>query len=287
MSSYNQHDFERIEAYLQGRMPPSAKAEFEQDMASDAALKKEVDLHRGMAAALHDPQEEAFRNTLSEIERELGTTDKMLVPDAIPGHQPAMRMRRIVALRSWSVAAAAMLVLAVGITVLWPGKLDSTPSADRLVQNNIGRYPAPAATRGPAEDARLALQEAYTAYDNGDYATALEGFSAQPEPMQQHPDVLFFRSMSQLHLDQGGEAAAGFEALLKQGENQWTADAEWHLVLATIQQGAYGAALALCRRISEQGGAFAGPANTLLPDLERLMDQADADALDRPERPRP
>ena len=287
MSSYNQHDFERIEAYLQGRMPPSAKAEFEQAIASDAALKKEVDLHRDMAEALHDPQEEAFRNTLSEIERELGAPDTMLVPDAIPGHQPAMRMRRIVALRSWSVAVAAMLVLAVGITVLWPGNLDSTPSADRLVQNNMGRYPAPAATRGPAEDARQALQEAYAAYDNGAYAAALDGFAAQPEPMQQHPDVLFFRSMSQLQLGHGAEAAAGFESLLHLDQNQWTADAAWHLVLASIQQGQYGAALARCRQIAEQGGVFAGPAKALLPDLERLMDQADADKLDRPERPRP
>lgn len=62
--------YERIEAYLEGRLPDPERQAFEQQMAADPGLAAEVELHRRLERVVSDREKRAFRQKLAELAAE-------------------------------------------------------------------------------------------------------------------------------------------------------------------------------------------------------------------------
>lgn len=258
MDKINQELFEQIELYLSGEMADEDKVQFERLMQTDKALQAEVQLHKELAATLHDPAEAAFQTILSEVDR---TTIA-----AHTGEATAKSKGRIVSFQKLAMAAAAMLVLAAGALLFLPG----SPNAAGLAASNIGSYEAPSALRAPTDESKQLSKEGFAAYNEGNFETAAEKLAGALANSPNHPDMLFFLGLSLLETGDATQALSTFETLGMLGETQWSNEAEWHLMLALLQAESFSSAKLLCQRIVENQGPFAAKASKLLPKIEKL-----------------
>jgi len=65
MSKYEYQEL--LERYLAGELSPGERSSFEAQLATDSALREELEIHRRAANALNDPQRLALREILQEI----------------------------------------------------------------------------------------------------------------------------------------------------------------------------------------------------------------------------
>ena len=270
MEKFDQEKFEQIEAYLEGELSGDALQRFEAALKSDSALQKEVELHRDLAATTVDPEESAFSTMLRQIDAQTRATssDPPKLKAAVNREKAASKNTgSVVSFRTWSVAIAAMLVLAAGAILFLPKSSD--PGS--LATANIEVYQAPAALRGETDNLKTTSKEGFAAYDRGDFEQAAKSLQTASEGIPNNPDILFFLGMSYLQLEQSQQAVSTFEQLGRLGDTQWSDDGEWHLMLALIQNKSLLPAKLLCSRIADSEGPFNSRAKKLLPRLERLI----------------
>jgi tetratricopeptide (TPR) repeat protein len=116
--------YERIEAYLSGRLSGKELEVFESEMNADPELAEEVALQQGVFEALKDKQTLAFRKTLEAIR------DKRAMSIS------AVRKKPISLGRIFSIAATVLVLITAGIW-LWNTNPFSTASPFELSVNNF------------------------------------------------------------------------------------------------------------------------------------------------------
>ena len=98
MTMNDQQSNDRIEAYLSGAMGPADQASFEQLMATDQQLAREVDRHRKAQVVINHGFNEDLKSRLTAI-------------DEADAKQPARRRTMPI---FWKIAIAASVILAIG-----------------------------------------------------------------------------------------------------------------------------------------------------------------------------
>lgn len=157
---------------------------------------------------------------------------------------------------------AASLVVGVGAAIYL-----TRPGPDEtLFQRYFEPYPSTRpVVRGssPGDPARgLSLYEAR------DYRGALAALEEDRKREPSDPAGHFYAGLSRLALGQAREATLDLEQVLKLGENDLQAPAEWYLALAHLRRHDLPAARARLVLITQSGGFYQDKAKKVLADLQ-------------------
>lgn len=207
-------NFDRIEDFLYGTMSAEARAAFEQELAANAQLRQEVNLHKVEHLAMQQLLQQDLKSTLQSW--------KDAPAAAAPTQEkPAPALRPIWGSKMFQMAIAASFALLFGV---WWFVRD-TP--DRL----FGRTEMVERGHNDLKNLPPALTAAYDAMNRRDYRTALSSL-AQVTDENYSNDVGKLKGECYFWLKEYDAAAVQFEQLartpLTPKEGYW---AEWHLLL--------------------------------------------------------
>lgn len=278
-----------IEAYLDGSLDPEARAEFEAQLARDAALRDAV------AAA------QRVRDDLSWLAVEKGIQSG---EQAFWEKQTAQRHRN----RRIRLLLGVMLLLTAGI-VWWqwgkkpervapeqqqmqpgqqntlPPPSDSTPDApdvpgdskkqknnaatgNRLFAENFKPYKDDSLEPLRRGNAGLSPSERFQQlYWDNKHREALLAFEALSAADKNNDNFLFLKANCLLVTGQSDEAAVLLEQILRNDRTRFMAEARWYLALSYLKSGRTEQAKNLLRTIETD------PQSPRQPDAKRLLEQ--------------
>lgn len=214
--------FEQIERYIRGEMGPAERADFVLLLAADASLKEEVALHEGIESLA---RREDFLQRVSETAHDHFA--------AMPAQADKPRGGR--RMLYWSMAAAVVLLAAIGIFVLQPAR----PSGQELYTAYFSPYDVPTALR--SEDAipiDADAQQAFTRYNQKDYAAAIPLFTQVLEGSSEKNTLLLFtRGICYLATGDTERAEQDFQAVVSDDDSLFVNQARWYLALTHLRAG--------------------------------------------------
>lgn len=255
------HDIQLIEKFLDGKMTPEEKREFEQRLNLDQSLKE---MMNDMNVLLDGIKASASKSTKEEkLERlrffaEINDIEK----NAANLETPA----RVVPLyRSpWLWSAAASIVLVTTIAIYFVG--ERTPLNEKLYTAYFQPFDSPggSAVRGGPPKITLKAQ-AYQAYDSGNYAAAAQLFE---QLVKDNDDAIAQMCLGNTYLEQGKTAKAEkvFTDMLAK-QNDLLTPAKWYLALTYLKENKLERAKAALWEVSKSS-TYGEKAQQLLKKLD-------------------
>ncbi len=225
-SALHQDRFEAIEAYLLGKLSADAQDRFEQDMAHDALLRREVEVQReNMLAVEMGGLRQAVRSVMDQ--------------------DRSMARRHTI---TWSdylkYAAAIALVLAVAVWWLARPNMNERLFAQHHVTDPGMPVPMslPAQGYGLASDA--AFLDAMVSFKMGEYARAHADWTAMLERIPSNDTLRYYVAAAAMEQDLVQDAAPLFAAVAS-GHSAFAQRARWSLFLIYVRTDDTAARLAL------------------------------------------
>lgn len=245
---------EQIGKYLAGQLPAGEKAQFEDQLQRDPALRQEVAMQRELKQGLAFlAQKDRFKRMHAQLDKRgllTKPTDQTQPPTGVPFPEsrpvrPAARFGRA----SWVMAASLALLLGIG----WLFYANQQAKRKELAQNErvFNRFystnpkPAPAPPTDPDQLAASPTNGLSTADSVRLYGAinGLEGTASQPV-------INELRSLS------------------TNGVGHWPATAEWYLSLAYLKNNQRAEALPILQKIARlKGHPYQQEARQLLTQL--------------------
>jgi len=243
-----------ILAYLDGELPESRRAEVDRHLDECRLCGAAVEGVAGLE------WREGFLRSTDSLRARVRTRTATGVA-ASAARSPAPRFR----LAPQYLALAATLVLGVATAVV----LTRPGPGEALFERHFEPYPStrPVVRGAAADDGR---SNALALYEARDYRGALAAFEASLEREPVDPTVLFYSGLSRLALGQAREASRNLEQVVRLGDKELEAPAEWYLALAHLRGHDLAAARSRLERIAESGGFYQAKARALLSELDRL-----------------
>lgn len=191
-----EREFE-IENYLAGEMSDTEKLDFEKRLQSDTELSSLFHLYQEINLSMqNDRKIEVERRELETTLQRLGK--QYFEPEtAGPGKVVKISRSRLY-LRAMTVAASLILIIAAWF--MFFNQPDARQQADAYVKNSL------ATLSQTMDGAKDSLQQGIAAYNNKDYATALNIFEAVQAAHPDNSDALQYAGIA--HLATGNYDAA-------------------------------------------------------------------------------
>jgi tetratricopeptide (TPR) repeat protein len=230
MSSDKEY-YDLIEGYLLGALDEEARRKFEERMAGDREMQKEVELQRSLMYFLQDAKGLELRRALDDADQNFAGKTVPLVRKVLP----------------WA-AAIALVIVGVGLA-FW----DFSPQAQAsLFETYFEPYPMVLSQR--SGDA--SMQSLIAAYESGRYGEALGHIEQWASDSVLSAAGTFYQGMCLLALGEGQRAAAALQKVIDRRDPLFTTQAQWYLALAHLQSGHKPEARALFETIAETPGHY-------------------------------
>ena len=205
-----------IRDYAEGSLTGDALRNFEEQIRNEPGLQAEIDLYLALKAADNLRLKKQLLQTAQ---------DEQLAP--LP--PPPTLLRRL------PLVLAAAAALALVLTAIWWWRQPATLDANQLAQTYLAKsYPPPVATMGEADTRPVALQNAFLAYRNGDFAAAAQQLGELAAASDASDETLFYAGEAMLQTGQWERAIAQFERIQP---GYWRETADWRTALALIKNG--------------------------------------------------
>lgn len=272
-------DTELIERYLDDDMDSDERTAFEQRLALDEELARELALHRHIRTAVVLEEREAIRRQLKAMASapdtaSVNTVGSGVLQGSVPGSKPVDITNRVHRkdsgsasgyARLWISAAAGILILATIMLVFRDGAVPYDVLSDSYYRT-FPNIVAPS-VRGDAPDDYAG--RAFLAYDNGDFERAEEYFARIENPS---PELLFYRAMSLMELHRYAEAARLLiqlrdEPELVLSDRDLRIALHWYLALVKLKLNDRDAAVIELNRIAAEQHIHGAQARSLLEQL--------------------
>lgn len=245
--------WERLEAYLDGRLEKNDIEKLEKEIAAQPALQKTLEELRALKAGIDQAGQKHMREKIARWEAEAARNQKA--------------SRKSTYLK-W---AAALLVLITGGYFLYHTLAEGDPEKkESLAESLFSPYPNLRAERGAAEDAMI--DSILLLYDAGDYAAAARGFTAQTKPASEPADMWdFYKAES---LIASGEFVQGADILSSFTDRSHALfeTARFHRAIALVMADEIDEAEDLLTLIALEKGPFRTQADALLSELNHVED---------------
>lgn len=208
--------YARIEDYLDGRLDEADRAAFEAALRSDTELAEALALTREARERLArhwagEASEAALRNTLH------GLGDQHFTA---PSARPWL-------LRRWPILAVAAAVTVLLIWVAWP-------ASDARLYARYREFPEASFVVRAGEPGQADIAEAESAFNRGDFATALPLLERRLQAKSDDLEARFFLALCQMELGRSRDAIAGFQQIMAT-PNSWAGEARWFLALTYLK----------------------------------------------------
>jgi len=243
-----------ILAYLGGELPEGRRAEVDQHLDECRLCGAAVEGVAGLE------WREGFLRSSDKVLARVRARTAMAVTAASVARRSAPRFRPA----PQYLTLAATLVLGVGALVYMtrPGP------GETLFHQYFEPYPStrPVVRGGPIDGSSNTL----ALYEARDYQGALAALEDRRKREPNDPAVLFYAGLSRLALGQAREATLDLEQVLRLGQNDLQAPAQWYLTLAHLRSHDPEQARSRLKRIAEGAGFYRDKARALLSELDRL-----------------
>ena len=203
-----------IERYLAGEMQGAELSAFEQRLAEDQDLPKEVKIH----AALQD----TFGNAEElELRKKIRAASARWNDASRPSQTRVLTLRRIISI-------AAIVLITVGV-FSWFNRGGAT-YADQFEP-----YAMMLTERSGESDNQGELAKAIQLYNGSDYARAQTAFGTLARQEPESVAYRFYEAMSMLAQGEGASAAPVFAELVQLGDHLLVQQARWYQAMALWQ----------------------------------------------------
>jgi tetratricopeptide (TPR) repeat protein len=239
--------FEYIEQYLDGRLSPEAMAAFEQEVAKNPDLAREVE-------AVKDTYKAAEVLAQLETRKQVG---KLFAETQSSGRKAPRWIM--------GIAAGFSILLAGAYLFAYLGYSDQT-----LAQKAFVPYPDRITTMGDATTDFY--KDGMQAYNEGRYEEAITLFRLIPDTVVNYDAIELYLGISLL---QNGQLEEGEQQLSKvnQKKNAYSEASRWYLALSLVQQGKTKEARPLLEAIVESESYQNKQARQLLRKLNSPLRQ--------------
>ena len=215
--------YEHIDDYLAGKLPEAERASFEKELADNPELREELNLYKEVEGSLaanfaHEKENNAVAENLKSMSGEFFTEEKK--------EAKMVTMQRSQWILRIAVAAAVILV----VVFAWPYLVSSSPPQ----YADLANHPQASFTEmGGVEDL---LPKAEKAFNEGDYAGAIESFQTYLLEDDQNTQVWFYLGICLLETDQNDSAEMLFKQISTMN-SAYKTEAVWYLALTALKVG--------------------------------------------------
>lgn len=204
----DQPTFERIEAYLLGRMDDTARTAFEQAMNADESLRDEVDLQRKLMATV-----EAGAFLASN-----------------PFEEKAKVRPMFSRVKKWYMAAAVLIIAGSAAFFIWQQNQE---------KDLYARYFQP----DPGLPVVMSSTDAYTFYDGmvsykeGQFNDAITKWESLGRAQGYTDTLQYYMGMAHIHISKYAEATTHLQTVAENNKSAFRERATWYLALVYIKLG--------------------------------------------------
>lgn len=244
-----------LDDYLHERLTAQQLVDFQQMLASDPELRKELELHETLIRGIVlESKTSHFKKHLTELRKEA---------DAIPLHEPASKKNRKIPVWGWAAGLAAMLLM--GFFYFWIAK---SVSGETLYADNYEPYPSNVLASITRGDSGMTLQQqAVQAYENGRYEKAIPMLE---EILNKEPENAGWQLVLGICYLENNDAEEAEKTLLKAAQNPnslFYQQAQWYLALTYLKQNNKKQAASVLKDLAAQSGVYPQKAKQLLTEL--------------------
>jgi len=245
---------DQIEMYLHNELDQNSAASFEEELAINPGLARDVTLHRETEEAVAEKDIINLRASLQRIRQENKETRKVRRGITLPA---AHRL-------AW-YAAAASVVLVLSIA----GVIKNRSYTEKDIYTQYyAPYKGAGTFRSATTGAYLTESQAMTHFKRGEYDRALTLFNRILEENENNPAVNFYSGAIYQDKKMYRRAISSYTKVVEQKDNLLVEQAAWYIALCHLQQDERKKALERFRQIASQGGYYARRAEEIIEKLE-------------------
>lgn len=211
-----EEQIERVGDYIMGLLSKEERMAFEQQLIVNPVLQAEVNLQKEVILLVEEAEDMRLKEMLKEVDLE--AEDK--AEDSTGG-------------RKWWLVAILVLILLGIAWLVWKGQEESP---ERLYAAYFEPYQNVLVPTVRDAGVPLDVLEAFQAYEDGNYETALLAFNQLPVEVQK-PDYELYEALSLMQTNRVGEAIRLLQVLKNNSDSQFREHAQWYLALAYLKQG--------------------------------------------------
>lgn len=212
MEEYKNHIdqalFEQIEAYLLNTMTPAERTRFEQTLATDRSLQKELELQRQLLAMV-----------------EVGSFQPQTATAATA---PAATQAPVKRLFNWWWAAAALLILIAGLWYFQTNSISAQQLANQYFEPDPGLPVTMSSTR------QYEFYDGMVSYKEADFDKAIAIWKAIEAKSGTTDTLQYYIGVAHLNEDQYIEALKQLLPVAR-GNGKWKEKASWYLSIAYLK----------------------------------------------------
>lgn len=264
----NEDQLQRIDQYLRGQMPSEERTQFEEQLAVDDALRKEVELARQMNDFLSEEEvsseipDNEFVNearTLIESDEAAAFKAALLKAEDDRASTGPTRPKRNTLLLAASITG---LIILIGSFFFFGRNTPQKLFAQYYDQNDLPAFVA----RG---DAASALKDGEVAFQDENYGTAIASFTTYlEEEADPDPNVFIYRGVSFMMSQRYDEAISDFDQMIN-SDHIDQARGLWFKALTHLKIGDEEKAIEALQTLASDPANFnAAEAETLLDKLK-------------------
>jgi tetratricopeptide (TPR) repeat protein len=207
---------EWIDSYVDGEMDKAARKNFEAELSANRDLALEFNLEQDLRSALMQDEIIDFRAKCIEAQNEIKLSERKVV-----------KIVHITRKYWYAVASVLLITLIVGGALIFnPGGY----SPEKL----FNMYYKSGETIGLSRSGNVDMAEALRYFSKNDFQTADKLFD---EILMIDPNnfaVVYYSGISNIELKDYAKAILMFEAIIKNGDNLYTENADWYLGLSYL-----------------------------------------------------
>lgn len=204
--------------YFSKNLTPEQEQQFNELLETDSEFKEQFDFEINLQGAIQDTESKNLKSKLIGFEKDI--SDKT----------PVLTLRKN-NYQKWAMAASVALLFGLG----WFGynSIFSTNYSE-IYDSNFQEYPNTVYTITRGDTVESLEREAFSAYESGNYETALQNFELlQNENNRVYLD--FYMAHSFLNLGNTKKAREHFQNTID-ADTQFIAESHWYLALISIKE---------------------------------------------------
>ncbi|WP_299554674.1 hypothetical protein [Seonamhaeicola sp.] len=243
--------FEKIDAYLNGKLEGYHLKSFQEALKVDEALRSEVEKYRLVQTALKDKEGIAFRKKLQNIDSELKneSANKKLT----------FNIPRI----NWKSAAVFVILISL-ISLVYFQNLSS--GKNDLFASYYVPYPMEDLTRGEEISSHASFNKLALNYKNEDYEKVIKILENKAETAASDQLKLYLGN-SYLNVNKEDKAIKVFQSIDE--ESAFYDDARWFLALTYVKMNKVNKAIPVLKELNAYNNLYTGKASELIKALKR------------------
>ncbi len=215
----NEQELDQMERYLENKLQGPDQREFKKRLETDSDFQAAFEEVNTMVTGIKYAGRNGIKKQIERLEQSLPEAQLHTEAKVVPINR----------FKSWSAAAAAVLLIAFGSWWLLIGNLDQS----NLFESYYQPYANVEQATTRSTETLTTREQAYAAYDRGEYQQAIDLF-AEITPANRRPVDNFYTAISHLAVDNPQSAELILERYTKNDDMVLQDQALWYLALAKL-----------------------------------------------------